>query len=297
MGLAALLFLVRPLAASPNWEDVRLVVEPGVGVSGLTLNDKLPEEWPKQLGQPDHILPFDDTGEGYRRLSWGEMEKGQLKKGVTLMVVGHKDQSSVLEVTVRRVRASVKDSELFLGLGVDRLGKRSKQLQKDGTTSYQLPGVLLEAREKKVTGLSVRTPAETRWRFTHWVARPGREVGPIKLGEPINDALWQAIGEPHKKTKEKVSWSSREGGQQLLIVRDPQSMKVILIRGIGIPWRTDRGVTLGDHIDTYKAKHRKAKEGVGRTFDQPVMKLPGLRATFENGKLRGFDVFPIPKAQ
>lgn len=290
-----LLLLALPVLAAPDWTEIRLEVEPGTGLEGLSLNQNQPEAWPEDLGEPTHSFRYDDTGEGYRRYLWGEMKAGQLHKGVTIMVVGEKDESSIIEVTVRRARASVKDSDLFLGLTVDRVKKRSKVVQKDGTTSYQLPGLALEASKGKITGLSVESEAQTRWRFTRWTVRAGRNVGPIRIGDTVDETLWRAIGRPHQESKKQLSWRSSEGGQRLVIDREPRSGKVTRIKGYGIPWKTDRGVTLGDSLETYKAKHPNAKEGVGRSFDQPVMKAPGLRATFDKNGLVGFDLFPIPK--
>lgn len=284
-----------PVMAGPAWDDLRFEVSPDEGVEGLNLNGPVPEAWPQRLGAPTSTDRYHDTGEGYRRLFWGKVEKGQLVKGITIVAMGEGEDSSILEVCLRRIRASVKDSDLFLGLEVERLSKRSKMIQKDGTTSYQLPGVLLEARDGKVTGLVLVSGLETRWRFARWTVRPGRRVGPIQLEEPLSDKLWQAIGRPHHETREEVSWSSSGGAQQLVIRRDSRTLRVTHVKGQGIPWKTDRGVTLGDSLKTYQAKHPEAKEGVGRTFDQPVMKAPGLRATFNGGKLMSFDLFPIPK--
>lgn len=291
--LVALLGL--PVLAAPDWEKLRFEVSPDEGVEGLNLNEALPESWPARLGAPTSTFHYHDTGEGYRRLFWGKVEKGQLVRGLTILAMGEGEDSSILEVCVRRVRATVKDSDLFLGLEVERLAKRSKMVQKDGTTSFQLPGILLEATDGKVSGLVLVSTLTTRWRFTRWVVRPGSRVGPVHLDEPLSERVIQAIGKPHHETREEVSWSSAGGAQQIVIRRDARTLHVTHVKGEGIPWKTDRGVTVGDTLETYKAKHPEAREGVGRTFDQPVMKAPGLRATFDKGKLVSFDLFPIPK--
>lgn len=286
--------LVGPTLATPNWEKLRLDVEPGVGTSGLKLNETVPKEWPKPLGPPTLDYRFQDTGEGFRHIFWGETKAGQLSKGIEVRTVGTGEAATIVDILVRGVRATVSKEELFLGLPVNRLGKRSKVIQRDGTTTYLLPGLILEAHDGKLSGLQVSSPAITRWRFAKWTVRPGREVGPIEIGQPIDDALWQAIGEPHQRDKTEISWTSPDGNQRLEIELDERSQAVKRVRGVGLPWRTDMGVTLGDSSGTYMAKHRNAKSDIGREYEETVVKLPGLRAMFIKDRLSSFDVFPIP---
>ena len=286
--------LAGPTLATPNWEKLRLDVEPGVGTSGLKLNEIVPKEWPKALGPPSLDYRFQDTGEGFRHIFWGETKAGQLSKGIEVRIVGTGEAATIVDILVRGVRATVSKEELFLGLPVNRLGKRSKVIQRDGTTTYLLPGLILEAHDGKLSGLQVSSPASTRWRFAKWTVRPGREVGPIEIGQPLDDALYQAIGEPHQRSKTEISWASPDENQRLEIELDERSQAVKRIRGAGLPWRTDMGVTVGDSSATYMAKHREAKSDMGREYDQTVVKLPGLRAMFVKDRLYSFDVYPIP---
>lgn len=293
IALLGLSLLGLSAQAVPDWEKLRLDVEPGVGTSGLKLNELVPKEWPAKLGQPNLDYRFHDTGEGFRRLFWGETKAGQLSKGIEVRTVGLGETATIVDILVRGVRATVSKEELFLGLPVNRLTKRSKMIQKDNTTSYVLPGLILEASEGKLSGLQVSSPASTRWRFAKWTVRAGREVGPIEIGQPLNESLWQAVGDPHQRSKTEVSWSSPDGAQRLEIELEERSGAVKRIRGVGLPWRTDMGVTVGDSVETYKAKHREAKSDMGREYDETVVKLPGLRAMFLKGKLRSFDLYPI----
>ncbi len=283
-----------PSWAKPDWEKLRLDVEPGVGTTSLKLNEGVPKEWPKALGDPSTDFRYHDTGEGFRRLFWGETKNGQLSKGIEVRTIGLGDTATIIDILIRGVRATVSEEELFLGLPVNRLTKRSKMIQRDGTTSYVLPGLILEATEGKLSGLQVSSPASTRWRFSKWTVRPGREVGPIRIGEPLDESLWQAIGEPHHRTRDEAVWASPDESQKLEIELDERSRIVKRIRGVGLPWRTDMGVTVGDSVATYKAKHRDAKSDMGREYNETVVKLPGLRAMFRKGKLSSFDVYPIP---
>lgn len=297
--LFATLFLVWATtgcawAKAPDWEKIRLDIEPGVGTANLKLNESLPKEWPKSLGPPTTVFRYHDTGEGFRTVLWGSSEKGQLKKGIELRTIGLGEESTIIDILVRGVRATVSQESLFLGLPVNRLSKRSKLIQRDGTTTYLLPGLILEAQSGKLSGLQVSSPASTRWRFAKWTVRPGREVGPIKIGETLDDTLWQAIGEPHQRSKSEARWASPDGDQRLEIELDNRSGIVTRIRGVGLPWRTDRGVTLGDRTSTFASKHPDAKSGSGRESGQSVMKLPGMRANFVNERLRSFDLFPVP---
>ena len=286
--------VIGPTLASPDWGKVRLDVEPGVGTSGLKLNEVVPKEWPKALGPPNLDYRFHDTGEGFRHLFWGETKAGQLSKGIEVRIVGVGEAATIVDILVRGVRATVAKQELFLGLPVNRLSKRSKMIQRDGTTTYVLPGLILEAQDGKLSGLQVSSPAGTRWRFAKWTVRGGREVGPIEIGKPLDESLWQAIGEPHQRSKTACSWSSPDGEQRLEIELDERSQEVKRVRGVGLPWRTDRGVTIGDTPGTYLAKHREAKSDIGRDYDETVAKLPGLRAVFVKDRLNSFDIFPIP---
>ena len=280
--------------ATPNWSKLRVDAEPGVGVAGLKLNEALPKEWPSELGTPDLSYRYHDTGEGFRHFLWGQTEGGQLSKGIEVRTVGKTpDTSTVVDILVRGIRATVSEEKLFIGLPVERLGKRSKSIQRDGTTTYLLPGLVLEAQDGKLSGLRISSPLETRWRFAKWTVRPGLEVGPIKLNKPLDETLFADIGEPHKKTGTDVTWTSPEGAQRLEIELDGRSSLIQRVRGIGLPWRTEAGVTLGDSPGTYQAKHPEAKTDMGRNYQDTVVKLPGLRANFVNGRLRSFDLYPI----
>jgi hypothetical protein len=294
IALLGLALWALPVGAAPDWEKLRLDVEPGVGTSGLKLNEIVPKEWPKPLGPPTLDYRFHDTGEGFRRLFWGKTEAGQLSKGIEVRTIGLGETATIVDILVRGVRATVAKEELFLGLPVNRLTKRSKMIQKDGTTTYVLPGLILEAQDGKLSGLQVSSPASTRWRFSKWTVRAGREVGPIKIGKPLDESLWQAIGEPHQRSKTKAQWSSPDGAQRLEIELDERSGAVKRIRGVGLPWRTDMGVTIGDSTATYQDKHREAKSDMGREYHETVVKMPGLRAMFIKSKLESFDVYPIP---
>ena len=66
------------------------------------------------------------------------------------------------------------------------------------------------------------------------------------------------------------------------------------MHGVGLSWRTDSGVTLGDSLNTFLSKHRGAKSDMGRNINETVGKLSGLRANFSDKRLQSFDVFPIP---
>lgn len=283
--------------AKPDWEKLRLDVEPGVGTSGLHLNEIVPKEWQKPLGPPTLTYRFADTGEGFCRLFWGETKDGQLSKGIEVRTIGTTPETTtIVDILVRGVRATVSKEELFLGLPVNRLSKRSKLIQRDGTTTYLLPGLILEAQDGKLSGLQVSSPASTRWRFSKWTVRAGREVGPIKIGQPLDDTLWQAIGEPHELSKTEAVWASPDGDQKLEIELDERSQAVKRVRGHGLPWRTDSGVTVGDSVATFKDRHREAKSDMGREYTEMVAKMPGLRANFVNDRLVGFDLYPIPPA-
>lgn len=294
IALWGLGLLTVAASAAPDWEKLRLDVEPGVGTIGLKLNELVPQKWPEKLGPPNLDYRFHDTGEGFRRLFWGETRAGQLRKGIEVRTVGRGESATIVDILVRGIRATVSKEQLFLGLPVNRLSRRSKLIQKDNTTSYVLPGLILEAQDGKLSGLQVSSPASTRWRFAKWTVRPGREVGPIEIGEPLNESLWQAVGEPHQRSQTEVSWSSPDGEQRLEIELEGRSGVVKRIRGVGLPWRTDMGVTVGDSVKTYQAKHREAKTDMGREYDETVVKLPGLRALFYKQKLRSFDLYPIP---
>ncbi len=294
-ALLCLSFVGTAALATPNWNKVRVEVEPGVGTAGLKLNELIPKDWPTPLGPPDLTYRFHDTGEGFRTHFWGKTEDGQLSKGIEVRTIGWAaDNSTVVDILVRGIRATVTGEELFLGLPIERLGKRSKSVQRDGYTTYLLPGLTLEAKEGKLSGLHISSPAETRWRFSKWTVRPGREVGPIKLDQPLDEALFADIGEPHKRSKTEVEWSSPDGTQRLEIEIDERSSLVKRVRGVGLPWRTEAGATLGDSTTTYKTKHPQAKSDMGRDYEDKVSKLPGLRANFVKGKLRGFDLYRVP---
>lgn len=295
VGLALMALLWAPPAgASPDWETIRLDIEPGVGTLGLKLNDPLPQPWPATLGAPDLDYRYHDTGEGFRRLVWGKLQRGELKKGLEVRTLGAGETATITDLLVRGVRATVAKEQLFLGLPVQRLGKRSKVIQRDGTTTYLLPGLILEAHDGKLSALKVSSPTSTRWRFARWTIRPGREVGPIRIGSQLDEALWQLIGEPHQRSRDLLTWVSPDGSQRLEIELDTRTRLVKRVKGVGLPWRTEAGVTLGDSVATYKAKHREAKSDMGREYDETVVKQPGSRALFIDDRLRSFDLYPIP---
>jgi hypothetical protein len=119
MVLLGLAVLALPASAAPDWEKLRLDVEPGVGTSGLKLNETVPKEWPKPLGAPRVDFRFHDTGEGFRRLFWGETKAGQLSKGIEVRTIGLGETATIIDILVRGVRATVSKEELFLGLPVN----------------------------------------------------------------------------------------------------------------------------------------------------------------------------------
>ena len=287
--------VISTAGAKPNWESFRFTVVPGVGTLGFKLGEPPPKTWPETLGKPAEVFAAHGTGEWHRRYFWGESQKGQLHKGLEVTIIGNKEERTIIDLLIRRVRANVAKEDLFLGLEVARVAARSKRVQSDGQTSYVLPGLILEATGEKLTGMRVNSPQATRWRFTKWTVREGREAGPIKIGRKPDESIWQAIGKPHRRSQELLSWSSPDRAQRLEVSLDPRSGMVTRIRCVGLAWRTPWGVSLHDSPKTFKAKHPQARSHTGRELDEVVMKLPGLRANFYKEKLTGFDVFPIPK--
>ncbi len=297
---AALLVLafLTPALAVPDWSKVRLSVIPGEGTEDFQLGSPLPEEWPKQLGKPDEIFWYHGTGEGIRRVTWGEMVKGQLNKGLTVMVSGQGETTSINDIEIKRIRAGVSGENLFLGVPEASVSKRSELVQKDGKKSYLLPGLSIEAADGKLVGLRVHSPASTRWRFQKWRVRPGEAAGPVRLGKPVEEQLLvSTIGEPHEKSREHLMWRADDSSQTLKISLDARTGEVVRIHGKGLPWRTFNGATIGDSSAVFSNKHPEAKSGLGRGLDETVFKLPGLRATFNRDKLVGFDVYPVPAGE
>lgn len=287
------LFFTAPLLAVPKWEEVRLSVVPGVGIEQLKLGQPLPEKWPDKLGAPDYEFDFHDTGERYRRLAWGSVKKGNLEKGIAVLALGEGEESAIIDLEIRGVRAGVEGQDLFLGLPEANISKRSELVQKDGKKSYLLPGLTIETANAKMVALRVQSEATTRWRFQHWRIRPGIAVGPVYLGKPIDESLFQTIGEPHRTDRESLRWQAEDSDQSLQVLLDPRDKKVIRIKGTGLPWRTPNGVTLGDTVQQFSSKHSEAKSQLGREVDETLLKLPGLRAVFRKDKLTGFDVYPL----
>ena len=290
-----LLLCAGTLLASPDWEKGRLSVEPGVGTEHFQLGLPLPQEWPDKLGPPDHQLNYHGTGERLQRFTWGEVARGQLVRGLTILSVGVGEESNIVDIEIKRIRAGVDGENLFLGLPEANISKRSKLVQKDGKRSYLLPGLAIETEGGKMVGLRVYSPAATRWRFQRWRVRPGIAAGPIKLGEKIDDSLFQTIGEPHQKSRERLVWQADDSNQALQVTLDPRTQTVTRIKGVGLPWRTPNGVTLGDSQKKFQDKHQGAKSQMGRGMDDIVMKLPGMRANFAKGKLQSFDIYPLPR--
>lgn len=292
-GVAAL--LIGPASAKPDWSKVRLHVLPGIGTKNFELGAPLPDKWPKELGEPDLIFPFHGTGEGTRRIIWGETAKGQLSKGVALVASGEGEDSSITDIEIRDVRAGVDEENLFLGVSTDSISKRSQLVQADGKKSYLLPGLSIESGGNKLIGFKVHSPAGTRWRFRRWRVRPGEAVGPIRLGEPLDEWLFSSIGDPHQKSREFLLWQADDSSQTLKISLEPRTGKVTRIHGKGLPWRTPNGISLGDTTSAFEAKHPESKSGLGRGLDETTYKLPGLRATFNRGRLISFDLYEIPR--
>ncbi len=283
------------LNAAPDWDNLPVSVRPGQGVYSLKIGQPLPEDWPEELGKPTRILPYHDTGEGYRRITWGKIEAGQLKKGITLLAVGFDQDCQILELHLRRIRASVVGTEVFLGLPVDRLKTRASKAQRDGVSTYVLPGLHLEVEQAKITGLRIAPMSGNTWRFEEWTVRPGREVGPLALGVPPDKSLYEELGPPSATESGRLVWSSPERNQLLELTLDPKTRSVTRIRSSGLAWKTDRGVTLGATSKTFLEKHPGSRAGLGLEIDETVVRLPGLRATFHHDRLTGFDIYPIPK--
>ena len=286
-----LLGLSLPALSIPDWSKVRLSVSAGEGTPDFHLGEPVPESWPKSLGRPDLIFPFHGTGEGLKRIAWGVIKKGQLQQGMAILTVGSGEDSNIIDIEIKRIRAGVDGENLFLGLPEERVSKRSELVQKDGKHEYLLPGLTIEAAEGKLIGLRVHSPASTRWRFKRWRVRPGKAAGPVKLGQKVEKSLFQAIGEPHEKSREEMLWQASDSQQSLMIRFDPITGEVTRIRGVGLPWRTPNGATLGDTMKKFLEKHPDAKETPGRGIDDTILKLPGLRANFSKGKLESFDIY------
>jgi hypothetical protein len=288
--------LLMPALAVPDWSNVRLGVIPGEGTEDFKLGESLPEEWPETLGEPDLVFWYDGTGEGLRRILWGELVKGQLTQGISLMVSGYDEEVSINDIEIKRIRAGVDDENLFLGLPEDSLSKRSTLVQKDGKKSYLLPGLSIESGDGKLVGMRVHSPQATRWRFRKWRVRPGKAAGPIRIGQPVEEQLlFNSIGDPHEKDREHMLWRADDSNQTLRVTMDPRNGAVTRIHGKGLPWRTPNGATLGDSPEVFSSKHPEARSGFGRGLDESVMKMQGLRATFNRDRLVGFDVYPVPK--
>lgn len=266
---------------------------PGVGIQSLELGENLPEKWPAQLGNPDIVFPFHDTGEGLRRIVWGSMSKGQLSKGIALMAQGQGETSVINEIVIRGIRAGVDKENLFLGLPEENVSKRSESVQKDGKKSYLLPGLTIESANGKLETLKVHSPHSTRWRFKQWSIRPGQAAGPIKLGQKVDESVFQSIGEPHQRSETRLLWQAEDSNQTLKIDLEERTGTVTRVHAKGLHWRTPNGVTLGDSEAAFSAKHPEARSGQGRAYEDTLLKMPGLRATFSKGKLISFDVYPI----
>lgn len=278
--------------ANPNWDKLRLSVTPGVGTTDFQLGADLPEKWPVNLGAPTLEFPFQGTGEGLKRLIWGSSKKGQLDQGMAILVLGLADERAIIDIEIKRIRAGVDGENLFLGLPEETISKRSELVQKDGRTSYILPGLTIETEKGKMIGLLVHSPSSTRWRFQRWAIRPGKAAGPVRLGEVLDETLYQQIGEPHEKSRESLVWKAADSDQSLKIMLDPKRRVVTRVRGVGLPWRTPNGITVGDSKSAFLSKHKEAKEGLGRQNNELVLKLPGFRATFVEEKLASFDIYP-----
>lgn len=285
--------LCLPATAIPDWGKVRLGVTPGEGTSDFKLGAPLPETWPKALGTPDLVFPFHGTGEGLQRVTWGSIAKGQLTQGIAIVSVGSGEESNIIDIEIKRIRAGVDDENLFLGLPEERVSKRSNLIQKDGKNEYLLPGLTIETADGTLIGMRVHSPASTRWRFKRWRVRPGKAAGPIKLGQKIDPSLFQAIGEPHKKKKGEMRWRADDASQSLMVLSDPITGAVTRVRGVGLPWRTPNGATLGDTSKRFLDKHPEARTTPGRDIDDTILKIPGMRANFTRDKLVGFDVYPF----
>lgn len=288
-------FVFSPAAASPDWDKVRLSVTPGVGTQEFELGAPPPKEWPTKLGAPDQVYPFDGTGESFRRLIWGTQKKGRLHKGLSLLVMGEGEEATIVDIELKRIRAGVDDENLFLGLPAENISKRSDLVQKDGRETYLLPGLTIETEGGKMIGLLVHSPASTRWRFQRWRVTPGYGAGPIKIDEPVDESIFASIGKPHQRDSQLMLWEADDSAQTLKVTMEPRTGNVTRVRGIGLPWRTPNGATLGDSEQRFLKKHPEAKSMVGREIDETIYKLPGMRATFEKGKLTTFDVYPASR--
>lgn len=294
LGLLLLGTFTAKLWAVPKWDKLRLDIKPGIGTAGLHLNEVLPPSWPEVLGKPTIDFRYADTGEGYRHIIWGETVSGLLSKGLELRTVGSTPETTlIVDILIRGIRATVSGERLFIGLPVNRLTKRSQVVQKDDTTTYLLPGLILEAKQGKLSGLRVRSEAATRWRFSRWTIAAGRGVGPISLGMTPSDNLWSALGQPHHQTAAEASWSSNDGTQSLTLYFNPRSKAIERIRGVNLPWRTSAGVTAGDSLSKFLTQHPQAKSDLGRELNQTITKLPGLRTNFVDRHLTSFDIYPV----
>ena len=57
-----------------------------------------------------------------------------------------------------------------------------------------------------------------------------------------------------------MTWQASDSQQSLMIRFDSITGTVTRIRGVGLPWRTPNGATLGDTIKEFLEKHPDAKE-------------------------------------
>ena len=288
------LILTALAMAAPDWDDVRFAVKSGIGTENFQLGEPIPATWPKKLGAPNLTLHFPGTGEGLKRYGWGDFKKGQLQKGIVILCVGEGEENAIIDIEIKRVRAGVDKENLFLGLPENTISERSESVQKDGKKSFLLPGLKIETAEGKMVGLAVHSPATTRWRFQHWRIRPGKTVGPIRLGEVFDESLFQTIGEPHERTPKQILWKASDSNQSLRISLEPTRQIVTRVRGVELPWRTPNGATVGDSSSTFSEKHPGAKAGLGRAYQETLLKLPGLRSTFFDEELTTFELYLVP---
>ncbi len=293
--VGALLVVLSTVGAAvlPDWDTLRLTVEPGRGLPGLVLGEPLPEEWSAPLGEPNHTFDYHDTGERYRKLVWGEHKDGRLLRGVGLFTLGTEQNSQILDLRIRKVRASAARFEVFLGLPVERLKQRAEMTQQEGQTSYLLPGLAMLVEESNLVEFRI-VPLETAsWRFAEWPIEIGRGVGPLLLGQTLSEEALEHFGPPTVQERARVLWRSPDGSQEVEVVVDRPGRRISRIRGTGINWKTESGLGLGASEESFLKVHPKGRSSFGLDTDERVVRLPGLRATFRSDSLATFDIFPV----
>jgi len=157
--------------------------------------------------------------------------------------------------------------------------------------------------------LTLPALAAGNWRQARLVVVPGRQAGPIRLGQPLSPEVFRVLGRPSVQQAPEpgpegmdtgnVSWGGEAATELWLGInaklndgRGDQNVFTVYL--VGVRAITDRGVFIGCDLARARRAYPEARRGEPSEMDEGAvfLEVPGLVMVFREGRLAEMVVRP-----